>query len=128
MESYIARDGRKFGLTVGTVFLLAAGLARWRGHAVSAPVFGVVAIALIAAALVVPVQLRAIDRAWMGLAHLISRVTTPILMALIYFVLLTPIGLIQRLGGRNPLTHKAGSRGFWVDRSQSPASSLERQF
>jgi hypothetical protein len=127
-KPYSAADGRKFGLTVGGVFLVLAVLARWRGHAVSAPVFATAGILLIIAAVVIPVRLRSVDRAWMALAHLISKVTTPVFMGLIYFVILTPIGLVRRIGGGNSLVHKAGPGGFWADRSNSPASSLERQF
>jgi hypothetical protein len=127
-KPYSAADGRKFGLTVGGVFLVLAVLARWRGHAVSSPIFAIAAILLIVAGVVIPAGLRQVDRAWMALAHLISKVTTPLFMGLIYFVILTPIGLVRRIGGGNALVHKAGPTGFWADRSQAPASSLERQF
>src|SRR5215831_9226218 len=118
---YSAADGRRFGLTVGGAFLALGVVTRWRGHAVSAAVFLVVAALLILAAAVSPVRLRAVDRAWMAMAHAISRVTTPLFMALIYFLLLTPTGLLRRAGGRNALVHKAGQTGFWADRSKSPA-------
>jgi hypothetical protein len=125
---YSAAQGRRFGITVGGAFLALGTAARWRGHGVSAAVFLVLAALLIVAAAVSPVRLRSVDRAWMAMAHAISRVTTPLFMALIYFLLLTPIGLLRRAGGRNPLVHEAGRTGFWADRSKSPASSLERQF
>ena len=127
-KPYSAADGRKFGWTVGGVFLVLAAVARWRGHPVSSPIFAAAGLSLIAAGIAIPARLGPVDRGWMALAHLISRVTTPVLIGLIYFVILTPIGLMKRIGGGNALAHKAGPTGFWADRSQSPASSLERQF
>jgi hypothetical protein len=127
-KPYGAADGRRFGLTVGGAFLALGAIARWRAHSASALVFAATGVILIVAAAVMPTRLRAVDRAWMALAHVISRVTTPIFMALIYFLLLTPIGILRRVSGRNALVHKAGPAGFWADRSKSPASSLERQF
>jgi hypothetical protein len=43
----------------------------------------------------------------MKLAHALSKVTTPIFMGIVYFVVLTPIGFIRRSFGGNPLVHKA---------------------
>ena len=50
----------------------------------------------------------------MGLAHAISKVTTPIFMGVVYFVVITPIGFIRRRAfGSNPLSPRApaGRRG-----------------
>ena len=47
--------------------------------------------ALALAGLVVPRDLGPVERAWMGLAHPISKVTTPIFMGVMYFLVLTPI-------------------------------------
>ena len=35
-----------------------------------------------------------------------SRVTTPVLLGLVYYMVFTPVGLARRLVGRNPLDHK----------------------
>lgn len=64
----------------------------------------------------------------MGLAGLISNVTTPIFMGIVYFGILTPIGLVRRAFGVNSLVHPPGRFGFWADRSASPRGPLDRQF
>jgi hypothetical protein len=94
------------------------------------PYFGVLGGALVIAGLLVPTALGPVNRAWMGLAHLLSKVTTPIFMGVVYFVVLTPISLVMRLVGKNPLVHPAQDRGFWFDRgSEKPEPSrMERQF
>jgi len=63
----------------------------------------------------------------MGLAHAISRVTTPVFMGVMYFAVLTPVGLLRRTFGRSPLQRDRHSTTFWVERAPR-RSDLERQF
>jgi Saxitoxin biosynthesis operon protein SxtJ len=123
-----AREGRKFGLTVGIAFAVLGGVAWWRGRATVAIVFWSVGGLLMAAGLAVPTTLGPVQRAWMGLAHAISKVTTPIFMAIVYFVVLLPVGLVMRMFGRNPLTTHHSANTVWVSRGQNRRGDLERQF
>jgi hypothetical protein len=127
-EAYSATAGRKFGLTVGLAFLILAAIARWRAHPVTYSVLGPLGIVLTLAAIVVPTMLGPVDRAWMKLAGLISKVTTPIFMGIVYYLILTPTGLLRRTFGRSALVHQSTETGFWLDRSKSARSSLDRQF
>jgi hypothetical protein len=85
---------------------------------------------LLVAGLIVPGKLGPVYRAWMGLALLISKVTTPIFMGLTYFVVLAPIGFLMRMFGRNPMVHHPANGSFWVARQEGAArrSNLNRQF
>ena len=122
-------EGRKFGLTVGGAFLVLAALLWWRGKG-AAPVFTALGAALTLAAIAIPTQLGPIQRAWMGLAHLISKVTTPIFMGVVYFVVLAPIGLLMRAFGRNPMAAKVEGGGYWAPRLDAvhQRSDMRRQF
>ena len=122
------REGRKFGLTVGTAFLVLGGVAQWRGHAVLALGLWTLGAGLLLAGLVVPAHLGPVQRGWMGLALAISKVTTPILMGIIYFVVLSSMGLVMRLFGRNALTSHHGGDSAWVPRAAGYQSDLKRQF
>lgn len=119
---------RKFGLTVGIAFGVIGGLFLWRGHGTAAAVLGSIGGALVAGGLVAPGALGPVERAWMGLAHILSKVTTPIFLGIVYFVVFTPVGLIRRTIGRHPLEHDEKDGGFWHDRGDSPRGDLERQF
>ena len=125
-----APQGRKFGLTLGIAFLVIAAISRWRGHDIPPVVAGVLAVVLIVAGLVVPTRLGAVERAWMGFAHAISRVTTPIFMGIVYFMVVAPIGVVMRVFGRNPLRHAEVAESFWASRSEDAEGrgGLERQF
>jgi hypothetical protein len=125
---YTAAAGRKFGLTVGIAFGVFAGIAYWRGHPTTFSVLASLGGALVLAGVLIPRHLQAVDAAWMRLALLISKVTTPIFMGIIYFGVFTPIGALRRMLGKNSLVHVAGPNGLWADRSDAPRSSLERLF
>ena len=123
-------EGRRFGLTVGSAFIVLAGVAWWRGHPWAAYTFGSVGGGLAIAGLLLPTRLGAVERAWMALAHAISRVTTPIVMSVLYFVVLTPVGLMRRIVAKNPLVHEAAAAGYWKQRPEGArrSASMERQF
>jgi hypothetical protein len=121
--------GRRFGLTVGSAFLTLAAVSWWRGHAAAALAFAIFGIALALAGLVLPTRLGPIERVWMQFAHAISRVTTPIVMAAMYFLVITPAGLVRRTLARSPLVHTETTTGFWKSRAGDGRSrSMERQF
>jgi hypothetical protein len=124
------REGRRFGFTVGGAFFAIGALAWWRDHLLVANVLGVLSGSLILAALLVPGHLGPVERAWMKLAHAISLVTTPIVMGVMYFVVITPIGLLRRLFGHNSIEHRPSGDGFWITRpvGKRRSASMEHQF
>jgi hypothetical protein len=121
-------EGRSFAFTVGGAFGLFAALLWWRGHPTGAAIAGVLGAALIGAGILAPTRLGPVHRTWMGFAHLLSRITTPVALAIIYFGLFLPIGLGRRLLGKNSLVH-GDAESAWVRRPSSDRrSDLERQF
>ena len=123
-------QGRRFGVTVGLAFLVLAALTTWRGHVLAAQILGGLGASLTLAGLLIPTRLGPVERAWMGLAHAISRVTTPIVMAAMYFGIMTPVGLLRRTFGRNALVHDVAESGYWRRRPDNArrSRSMERQF
>lgn len=122
-------EGRKFGLTVGGAFLGITAILWWREHPTAMLVTGSLGSALLVAGLLIPKHLGPVERAWMGLALAISKVTTPIFMAVLYYLVLLPAGLIMRMFGKHPLVHASGANGYWILRSKDePPSTMERQF
>jgi hypothetical protein len=79
------------------------------------------AIAVFAAPLLGP-----LNRAWRRLALLLSKIMTPLVMGLLFFVVLTPIGIVMRLAGNDPLRlrFERDRPSYWLDR---PAPT-ERQY
>jgi hypothetical protein len=130
-----AAELRRFGLTLGAAFAVIAAIIYWRrGATPFAMGAGGLGLGLASAALLAPGALAPVERAWMGLAHALSRVTTPIILAIIYFLIITPIGLLRRATGRNALVRRLGDAelaegGYWVVRPAGRTrSDLSRQF
>jgi hypothetical protein len=122
-------EGRRFGFVVGTAFLVLGAISRWRGHETVPIVLWTIGGALVLGGVLIPGSMGPVQRGWMKFALALSRITTPIFMGIIYFVLFTPIGVVRRLLGRNSLVRPAGS-SFWVDRDPGSGrrSDLQRQF
>jgi hypothetical protein len=122
-------EGRKFGLVVGGAFLLLALLLWRRTHVTGATVAGAAGAALFLGGLAVPGQLGPVYRVWMGLAKAISKVTTPIVMSIIFFLVFTPAGFLVRLFGHRPLTHPRGAGTYWHSRPEgSRRGAMDHQF
>lgn len=121
-------EGRRFGLTVGAAFLALAGLLWVRGRPEAGAVAGALGAALALAALLAPGRLGPVYRSWMGLAAALSKVTTPVFMGIVYFGVITPLALLRRAFGGNPLTHGRGGASCWVRRERTGGSDMERQF
>jgi multisubunit Na+/H+ antiporter MnhG subunit len=122
-------QGRKFGFTVGIAFLVLAVLLHfWRHRETAAAVIGSLGVLLVLAALLIPTRLGPLERAWMRFAHAISKVSTPIFMAVVFFLVITPIGALMRLLGRRPLVHPERDGGFWAAPASGGRSDIERQF
>lgn len=131
-KTYTAARGRKFALTLAAAFAVLAAISYWRGRELPPLILGALAVVFLLAALALPQHLEPVENAWMGLAHLISKVTTPIFMGIVYFVILTPIGLLRRIFGGSPLVHRMAENSYWIARApvdpERARRRMERQF
>ena len=50
-----------------------------------------------------------LDNSCMRFGAVMNKVTTPLILSIIYFVLITPLGLVMRVFGSDPLTRKLGN-------------------
>ncbi len=115
MKKRSYRAEKEFGLVVGGVFTLLSLWWLFRGKFT-----GVVNVVLpLGASLTVlgllyPRALVLPNRAWMMLAEVLSFVSTRIILAFVFFVVLTPMGLIKRAMGWDPLSRRTPSgESYW---------------
>ena len=113
---------------VGAAFGVLAAIAMWRGNTVSWKVLSALGGTLMLAGILIPTRLGPVLRGWMAFAHLLSKVTTPIFMGIVYFLVVTPIALFTRAIGRRPLKHAERDGGFWTPSPSGGSSDMERQF
>ena len=113
------RAEREFGLIVGGMLVLLSGWWIYRGkfHAVTQVTLPLGAVLLLLG-IVIPRVLVYPNKAWMALAEALSYVSTRIILAFVYFAIITPIGFIKRLSGWDPLNRRAPKgESYWQDYS-----------
>ena len=114
------RVEREFGLIVGGIFVLLSGWWLYRGKFITtAYVTLTLGSLLIVLGLLWPRALVLPNRAWLLLAEGLSFVTTRIILGLVFFLVITPIGVVKRLSGWDPLSRRgARSESYWKPYSE----------
>ena len=115
MATGTLRREREFGLVVGAISAAIGGWWLYRGR------FGVGGKSLLLAGLLLvtlgllrPAALRYPYRLWMRLAEGMSFVMTRVILAIVFFGVVTPIGLLRKLTGGDPLRRRASSaQSYW---------------
>lgn len=76
-----------------------------------------------------PKVLAPLNRLWFQFGMLLGRFVAPIVMSLIYFLAVTPTGLVMRMLGHDLLRNKIdkSAKSYWIDRNQ-PVESMKNQF
>ncbi len=109
------RQQREFGLLVGAIFCALGGWWLYRGRlgAVAPVVLSIGGLLLLLGALF-PGTLRYPYRFWMALAEVLAFVMTRVILALVFFGVVTPIGLLRKALGGDPLRRRArAADSYW---------------
>jgi hypothetical protein len=87
-------------------------------------------VGLIVPALTVPRILAPVHRIWMTIGDALGWVNSRILLGLVFYGLVTPMGLVMRLRGRDPMRRRFEPRAdsYRVLRQPRPGSHMTRQF
>ena len=87
------------------------------------------AIVLLLVTFVMPKTLTTPNYIWFKFGMAIGSITSPIVMALVYFITVLPTGLIMRLLGRDLLNQKLdkNAKSYWIVRQES-VGSMRNQF
>jgi predicted membrane metal-binding protein len=124
-------SNRSFGFTFAIVFAIVALFPLMRGR----PVRGwalIVAAAFLLAALALPRVLAPLSRLWLRFGLLLHACISPIIMGLVFYTTVTPIGLVRRLLGQDPLRLRFDRDvvTYWIERHPpGPApDTMPRQF
>ena len=125
MKKKSLRAEREFGLVVGGVFVLLGVWWLYRGKFASgAHVVIPLGSLLVLLGLIWPRALVLPNRAWMLLAEGLSFVTTRIILGVVFFLVVTPIGIVKRLSGWDPLSRRSPrSASYWrpyAERQRDP--------
>lgn len=117
-------EDRKFGWTVGGVFAALGVLLLWRHRTIAGAVCSSLGGALLLLAAAAPSFLGGPHRAWLSFARVLGRVNSAIFLFLTFFLVLTPLGFVLRLFGRDELRRRGPApESMWTpypERNRDP--------
>ena len=122
---------RSFGITFCVVFALFAGLSLWFGGTWWPYLAGISAVFGLLG-LVLPSVLAPLNKLWFLFGLLLHKVMTPLIMGILFYGLITPVGLLMRLFGKDPMRLKSQPEvnSYWIDREPVAADGdhMKNQF
>ncbi len=122
---------RKFGLTVGTVLLL-VGIVLYLTGKSSSVIFGGAGVLLILFGLILPNILKPLNKIWMTLAVILGWFMSRVILIILFYLIITPIGFLLKIFGGDPLKLKWDDSlsSYWEDREKKVREQIdyERQF
>lgn len=109
------RELRSFGLLVGGILAAIGGWWLYRGRfPVAAPALLGIGAFLVVLGAAAPKLLAVPHRAWMTLAEGLGWVMTRVVLFLVFYLVVTPIGVLRRLTGADPLRRRsAPAESYW---------------
>jgi len=119
---------RNFGIVFATVFAIVGGYLYWKSGTVTWWPF-VVAAAFAITAIAFPRVLHWPNILWFKFGLLLGRVIGPLVMAVVYLLVMVPLGLLVRLFGKDLLRLKldAETESYWIKR-ELPPQPMKNQF
>ena len=128
----IDRKGlREFGLLTGAIVAVLFGLFFPWLLEFSIPLWPWLVGAVLGIwGLAAPDSLRPVYNGWMKFGLLLSKITTPIILGVVFFIVMLPIALIMRLFGHDPMARRFDDRAesYRVSSREIPRENVERPY
>tara|TARA_B100000575_G_C23076450_1_gene620051 strand:- start:890 stop:1270 length:381 start_codon:yes stop_codon:yes gene_type:complete len=121
-------QNRSFGLLFFIVFLAFALWPLTKRGEINLYLISIASIFLILGLLNSKI-LSPLNKAWIKLGEILGRIIAPIIMAIVYFLVLTPISLLVRLFGKDLIGMKFSNqqKSYWIKRKKQ-LGSMDKQF
>jgi hypothetical protein len=123
-------SNRSFGLTFAAAFAALGAISLWRGLERGAWELGL-AVGFLTVTAFAPGMLAPLNLAWAWIGRRLNRVLSPLLITVLFYAVITPVGLAMRAVGKDPLRLRRDpqSSSHWIDcREESKTSDMRRQF
>ena len=130
MADVSEKELRNFGLTVGLVFIVIAFWpAVWRAEPVRAWSL-IPGVLLLVFGVSLPKVLKPVFKIWMKIGHVMGWVNTRIILGVVFYGIITPMGLVMRLFGWDSMSRALtpSQDTYRVVRPPRPPSHMKHQF
>ncbi|MFO7448235.1 MAG: SxtJ family membrane protein [Ignavibacteriaceae bacterium] len=113
---------KKFGITVGIVFLLISAWFMWANFPFFWKyLFFAVGALLLSGGILIPAHLKTVYKIWMGLAFVLGWLVSRVILTILFFLVLLPVGILAKIFGKKfidtEIDEKSGS--YWIKRKDS---------
>ena len=124
-------DLRKFGITIGVILFIIAGFLFWKEKE-SFQILFTFGLTFCILGIVIPFILKPIYWVWMIFATILGWIMTRVILSLLFYIIVTPIGLISRLFGKQflELRWDKSKESYWNFRTNEHLQNknYEKQF
>jgi flagellar biosynthesis protein FlhB len=122
-------SNKKFGYFFSAIWLLVAIYFHFKGNQIFPTLSILLASTLLFAAMFYPDLLEPLNKLWFKLGALLGAISSPIVLSILFFMLITPIALLGRIFGRDSLKLKSKKMNtYWIDKTETDQISFENQF
>lgn len=128
-DKIMGSSDRAFGF-VFTGFFVVVAIFKYWPQLINGYLWFITALFTLIIAFFCPKWLRPFNKLWLHFGLLLHRIVNPIVMGLLFFGVLTPMGLIARAFNWDPLRLKIlpSAKSYWITREISQATDLKNQF
>ena len=127
MDDIKISSNRSFGIVFFIVFLLIALYPLLKGNDLRIWSL-IISFIFLALGLINSKILTPLNRLWFKFGLLLGKIISPLVMGIIFFVVVTPIGIIMRLLKKDLLNLKYNKKeSYWIEKSE-PKSKMKNQF
>jgi hypothetical protein len=123
-------SNRSFGAVMGVACLVVSGLGFWAGSA-NWPIWAGVAAAFGSLALLRPRLLSPLNRVWFRFGLALHKIVNPVVMGVLFFGVITPVGVLMRLTGKRTIEiqFEPDRSSYWIRRSSAlQPGSMTKQY
>tara|TARA_B100001093_G_C26196899_1_gene746349 strand:+ start:54 stop:437 length:384 start_codon:yes stop_codon:yes gene_type:complete len=127
MDEIKISSNRSFGIVFFIVFLIIAIYPIFKNEDVRLWSL-VISIIFLILGLINSNFLAALNKLWFKFGIFLGKIISPIIMGIIFFLVVTPIGFIMRLSGKDLLNLKYNNnKSYWIEKT-GPKSKMKNQF
>jgi hypothetical protein len=125
------KELRKFGLVVGTAFMMIAAIGVYKSWSIIAiAVFVFVGLLLILGGLFSQNALRTAYKVWMGIAFAVGWVISRVILIFLFYLVITPVSVLARLFGKKfiDVDYRTKRDSYWVSKAPAEIKNYEKMF
>jgi hypothetical protein len=129
-ETAMAKGGsnKSFGITFAGLFGLIALAPLLHGHPMRLWALPIVVI-LLTLAFFCPERMAFLNRLWTGFGALLHRITSPVILSVVFFLVITPMAVLMRLFGKDPMAlNRTDCDSYWMPRNPVGPADFNQQF